>query len=398
MALGPGFLFRNETLCSSLCHTVARNKPRSVLIVSNNFGIWPMNRALKFARVGAIASIQIVWASGAIMKARAADSNYELKPISLPGASGAVALDYFAYDRATGKLWVPASNTGSVDVIDEKTDAVSQITGCPTGEIERRGKKITVGPTAASVGDGVVYIGNRGNARLCVIDAKTFTRGECVPVSPDRGVTPDGVVYVAATRELWLTLRTRAGDNAPAKSLDVFDASDPHHLKPKTKIPLDGLAEGYAVDNQRGLFYTNIEDTGSTVAIDVRTHKIVAKWNPGSSDLQGLALDNARRFLFVACGDHVVSLDAAHNGKILDSLQTGAGLDNIDYSPDAKILYAAASQAATLTIAEVGDDGKFHLKAIVPTVKGARGVVAGKGETAYLIDPAEGRILKLTRK
>jgi len=34
----------------------------------------------------------------------------------------------------------------------------------------------------------------------------------------------------------------------------------------------------------------------------------------------------------------------------------------------------------------------------VPTVKGARSVVAGKGETAYLIDPAEGRILKLIHK
>jgi len=358
-----------------------------------------MNRALKFARVGAIASIQIVWASGAIMKARAADSNYELKPISLLGASGAVALDYFAYDRATGKLWIPASNTGSVDVINEKTDAVSQITGFPIGEIERRGKKITVGPTAASIGNGVVYIGNRGNATLCVIDVKTFTRGECVPASPDRDVTPDGALYVAATRELWITTRPTLGaDPIAAKSLQVFDASDPQRLKWKSKIPLDDLAEGYAVDNQRGLFYTNIEDTGATVAIDVRTHNIVAKWNPGSSDLQGLALDTARRFLFVACGDHVVSVDAAHNGKIIDTLPTGAGLDNIDYSPDAKILYAAASLAATLTIAEVGDDGKFHLKATVPTVKGARGVVAGKGETAYLIDPAEGRILKLTRK
>jgi hypothetical protein len=34
----------------------------------------------------------------------------------------------------------------------------------------------------------------------------------------------------------------------------------------------------------------------------------------------------------------------------------------------------------------------------VPTVKGARGVVAAKDETAYLIDPAEGRILKVTHK
>src|SRR5213592_959949 len=298
-----------------------------------------MSRSSKFVKVSAVALIQIVWAS----VAHAADTNYELKPISLPGATGTVALDYFAYDRATGQLWVPASNTESVDVIDENADAVSQITGFPTGNIERRGRKITVGPTAASIGDGVVYVGDRGNATICIIDAKTLARGECLPVAqPNVPITPDGVVYVPATRELWLTLRTRSGDNAPAKSLEVFDASDPHHLKPKTKIPLEGLAEGYAVDNRCELFYTNIEDIGATVAIDVRTHNIVARWNPGSSDLQGLALDTARRFLFVACSDHVVSLDAAHDGKILDSIQTGAGLDNIDYSPDVKVLYAAA--------------------------------------------------------
>jgi DNA-binding beta-propeller fold protein YncE len=353
-----------------------------------------MNRGSKFARLAAIALIHVVWVSGT----RAGDTNYKLEPIKLPGATGAVALDYFAYDRATGKLWVPASNTGSVDVIDEVMDAVSQITGFETGEIERRGRKITVGPTAASVGDGVIYIGHRGNATLCVIDAKTLARGECVPASTDHAVTPDGVVYVAPAHELWVTLRPKAGDSAAAKSLEIFDASDPHQLKPKTKILLNGLAEGYAVDNQRGLFYTNIEEAGKTVAIDARSHKVVAKWNPGSSDLQGLALDDARRFLFVACGDHVVSLDAGRDGKVLDSIKTGPGLDNIDYSPDQKLLYAAASQASTLTVAEVDDYGKFHLKSTVPTVKGARGVVAGKGETAYLIDPAEGRILKLTRK
>src|SRR5205823_3666191 len=353
-----------------------------------------MNRALKFAQVAAIAVIQIVWVSCAC----AADTGYELKPISLPGATGAVALDYFAYDRATGKVWVPASNTGSVDVIDEKTDAISQVTGFSTGEIERRGRKITVGPTAASVGDGVIYFGNRGNGTLCVIDAKTLARGECVPVSVDRAVTPDGVVYVAATRELWITLRPKTGNDVAAKSIQVFDASSPQHLKPKTKISLENLAEGYAVDNQRGIFYTNIEETGKTMAIDVHSHKLIATWNPGSSDLQGLALDTARRLLFVACGDHVVSVDAGHDGKVLDSITTGPGLDNIDYSPDQKLLYAAASQAATLTIAEVDDQGKFHLRATVPTVKGARGVVGGKSETAYLIDPAEGRILKLIRK
>src|SRR6059058_4017614 len=255
-----------------------------------------MTRNSKFVKFAAMSFMQITLASATTIEASAADTNYELKRIDLPRASGPVALDYFAYDRATERVWVPASNTGSVDVIDEKTDAVSQITGFPTGEIERRGRKITVGPTAASVGDGVIYIGNRGNGTLCVIDAKTLARGECVPVSVDRAVTPDGVVYVAATRELWITLRPKAGDSTPAKCLEILDASDPHHLKPKTKISLENLAEGYAIDNQHRIFFTNIEDAGKTVAIDVHTHKVIATWNPGSSDLQGLALDNARNF------------------------------------------------------------------------------------------------------
>jgi hypothetical protein len=327
--------------------------------------------------------------------------DYDVTPIALPGASGVVALDYFAYDRLTGKLWVPASNTGNVDVIDEKSDAVSQVTGFKTGEVELRGRKILLGPTAVSVGDGVVYIGNRGDSSLCVIDAQTLKRGECLQVAPPSAgpaAAPDAVVYVAATKELWITTGAPPIGVASAdKAIQVFDVSEPRHLKLKLKIPLDGSAEGYAVDNQRGLFYTNIEEAGKTVAIDVRSHKVIAEWRV-HDDLQGLTLDSARGLLFVACGDHVVSLDVAHGGRLIDSLVTGPGLDNIDFSSDQKLLYAAASITATLSIIEVGDDGKFHLKALVPTVKGARGVAAGKGETAYLIDPAEGRILKMTHK
>ncbi len=159
----------------------------SIFINIGPMGCWPFatNRASKFTKLG-VALIQIALVSATAIGAGPADANYELQRISLPGASGTVALDYFAYDRATGKIWVPASNTGAVDVIDEKTDVVSQIGGFPTGEIERRGRKIAVGPTAASMGDEVVYIGNRGNATICTIAATTLARGECVPVSADR--------------------------------------------------------------------------------------------------------------------------------------------------------------------------------------------------------------------
>ena len=348
----------------------------------------------------AIAPLSIFF-TAAQLNAHKATSEYELAAIALPGASGVVSLDYFAHDRSTGKLWVPASNTGKVDVIDEKSDAVSQVSGFKTGEVELRGRKVPLGPTAVSIGDGVVYIGNRGDSSLCVIDAQTLKREECLevaPVSAGPASAPDAVVYVAATKELWVTTGAPPiGVPSADKTIQVFDASEPRHLKLKLKIPLEGSAEGYAVDNQRGIFYTNIEETGKTVAIDLRSHKIVGEWKV-HDDLQGLTLDSARGLLFVACGDHVVSLDVGQGGKVTDSIVTGAGLDNIDFSIEQKVLYAAASITATLSIIDVADDGKFHLKALVPTVKGARGVVAGKGETAYLIDPAAGRILKITHK
>jgi DNA-binding beta-propeller fold protein YncE len=357
-------------------------------------------RKVKLARLGSAVLLAIAF-TAVPLNAHKVTSDYELKPIPLPGASGVVSLDYFADDRLTGKLWVPASNTGNVDVIDENSDAVSQVSGFRTGEVDLRGRKVPLGPTAVTIGDGVVYIGNRGDSSLCVIDARSLKREGCLEVAPPSAgpaAAPDAVVYVAATKELWITTGAPPIGVASAdKAIQVFDASEPRHLKLKLKIPLDGSAEGYAVDNQRGLFYTNIEEAGKTAAIDVRSHKVIAEWKV-HDDLQGLTLDGARGFLFVACGDHVVSLDVAHGGRLIDSLVTGPGLDNIDFSSDEKLLYAAASVTATLSIIEVGNDGKFHLKALVPTVKGARGVVAGKGETAYLIDPAEGRILKLTHK
>ena len=340
------------------------------------------------------AALLVILVSCRLSYAHTVASDYELKPIPLAGGKSPIILDHLAYDRSTNRLWVPASNTGAVDVIDCNSDSISRVSGFSTRDIELEGRKARMGPTAVSIGEDAVYIGNRGDSSLCVIDSQTLTRGDCVPISrssPEMDTGPHGIVYVAATREVWVT-------TGPGTSIQIFDVSNARHPKFKTKIELDGPTEGYAVDNDHGRFYTNITDKGSTVAIDLRTHEIVSTGKVGSTDLQGLAIDTQRGFLFVACADHVVSLDIVHNGKLLDSIPTGAGLDDIDFSRDEKLLYAAASVTATLSIIEVSDDGKFHLKALMPTSKGVRGVAAGKGQTAYLIDPAQGRILKLTHK
>ena len=179
--------------------------------------------AFDLAMFCAIAPLSI-FLTAAQLNAHKVTSDYELTPIALAGASGVVSLDYFAYDRSTGKLWVPASNTGNVDVIDENSDAVSHVTGFKTGEVELRGQKVPLGPTAVSVGDGVVYIGSRGDSSLCVIDAQSLKREECLevaPVSAGPASAPDAVVYVAATKELWVTT------GAPPIGVPVSRQGDP---------------------------------------------------------------------------------------------------------------------------------------------------------------------------
>jgi DNA-binding beta-propeller fold protein YncE len=350
-------------------------------------------KTFKLMKWPALALAAIVLSTGgAYLGAHSVATDYKLKPIPLLAKSGMIMLDHLAYDRSKDRLWVPASDTGDVDVVDCGSNTVSHVSGFSTGEVELEGRKARLGPTAVSVGEGVVYIGNRGNSSLCVIDSQTLARGECVPVSrasSESDTGPHQVAYINTTREVWVT--TGSG-----KSIQIFDVSEARHPKFKTKIDLDGAIEGAAVDTKRGCFYTNISDKSATIAIDLQTRKVVSKWNVGSNELQGLALDSERGFLFVACSDQVVNLDTTHDGKLLDSIATGAGLDDIDFSPEQKLLYAAASMTATLSIVEVSDDGKFQLKALVPTAKGARGVAAGKHSTAYLIDPGKGQILKLS--
>ena len=337
----------------------------------------------------------------AVLPIQSSKARFVTKELSLPGANGLVTLDYFAWDRSTGKLWVPAGNLACVDVIDGKTDKITRITGFQTAEVELRGRKVMVGPTSVTIGKGVVYVGNRADSSICVIDARTLKPGDSVRIAtPAEGIAaaPDGVVYVAPTRELWVTRGAPPlGIPSPDQSISILDASTTN-LKVKTKIPLGGSAEGYAVDERRGLFYTNLEEGKETIAIDVNRRKIVARWQSGCDEPRGLALDSVRRFLFVACSNRVVALNVGGTGKIVGSVDTGDGLDNIDYSDAHHTLYAAASKAATLTVAEVDNNGRITPVAAVPTTTGARGVVAGETGTAYVADPVRGRILKVTSR
>ena len=291
-------------------------------------------------------------------------------PLANPPVQGGLAMDYIAYDPSTGMIWAPVSNTGTVYVIDSRTEDIKKIEGLPTKEVEFRGGKRMIGPTAAEVGDHVVYVGNRGDQSVCAFDAISLAKVACGQLDS----TPDGVAFVAPTKEVWVT-------TPRDKSIRILDAKT---LAQKAKLSFDGNPEGFTVDAKRHRFYTNLEDKDRTLAIDLKTHKTMSTWNPGcgAEGPHGIHADASRGQVLVVCDAKIEVFDA--KGRIASSESTGDGVDDFAYDPKTHTAYIGSAKDGTLTVARSDASGKLTVVAQVPTEKGARNPVITKSGSVYL--------------
>jgi DNA-binding beta-propeller fold protein YncE len=298
---------------------------------------------------------------------------YKVTMLPLPGASAAgISMDYLGYDPATNSVWVPAGNTGAVDVIDATTQKVTQISGFPSGEMGTAPRKRVVGPSSVTFGKSTVYIGDRFDSSVCALNARTHARGACVKLDS----MPDGLAYVASTNEVWVT-------TPRDKTIRILDATT---LVQKEKLTFEGNPEGFAVDAQRGRFYTNMEDKDLTLAIDLKSRKTVATWKPacGEDGPHGIKLDEKDGYLLVACSTKTEVLDVGHTGSVLSSVDTGDGVDDLDYVPSTRMVYVGAAKAGEMTVAHLDAAGKLTVKEKVATHAGARNGVVAKNGTVFL--------------
>jgi DNA-binding beta-propeller fold protein YncE len=284
-------------------------------------------------------------------------------------------MDYLA--AAGTQVWVPAGNTGKVFVLDEPGKPFREIDGFAT----KKGRNDRLmGPSSVTLSTATAFVGNRGDSSICAFDRKSLEKKGCATVPG----MPDGTFWVGATREVWVTTPRE-------QSIQILDTHD--GMKVTAAIKLEGEPEGYAVDDGKGLVYTNLEDKDRTLVIDARARKVTATFQPGCGEAgpRGLALDTTRALLFVACTDGVVALDS-RTGARRGRIDTGKGVDNIDYLSGKGRLYVAAGQAAKLTIAEAGDDGSLREVGTAAIGKGSRVVVVAQDGTAYAADSQSGAL------
>src|SRR5258707_15509375 len=95
----------------------------------------------------------LVWTCSSIaFGAPATPAVLKAEALILPGGPQAILMDYLAVDLPSGRLWVPAGNTGKVDVVESGSRENPPGGGFP---VAQRGPR-TGRPPSATVGGGVV--------------------------------------------------------------------------------------------------------------------------------------------------------------------------------------------------------------------------------------------------
>lgn len=277
--------------------------------------------------------------------------------------SGNEGWDYLAVDDVAQHLFVSHGNM--VNVIDLKSDkTIATITD-------------TKGVHGIAVANDLnkAFISNGKDNSITVVNLKTFDLIEKVKIA---GVKPDAILYDQFSRKVFVY-------NAESNDATVLDANTNKVVK---TIPLGGKPE-FSVTNTKGLIYVNIEDKNEIKTINASTLKVVNTWNiaPGEEP-SGLAIDLVTNRLFSVCGNNLMIIVNATNGKIIKTLPIGAGCDGVVFNSKKNLIFSSNGEG-TITVVKEGNANTFSVLETVKTQKGARTIALNKTTNQLYLSTAD---------
>jgi YVTN family beta-propeller protein len=186
------------------------------------------------------------------------------------------------------------------------------------------------------------------------------------------GINPDAIMYEPFTKKI-ITC------NGRSKNLSIID--------PVTNTIVDSVALGgkpeTAVSNGAGKLFVNIEDKNEIAEVDLSTWTVEAHWPiTPAEEPAGLAFDKTTNRLFAGCGNKLLAVVDATNGKLIQTLAIGDGCDGSGFDPATKNIFASNGDG-TLSIYHEGAADKYELVANAATKRGARTIAVD--EQSHLI-------------
>lgn len=282
------------------------------------------------------------------------------KKINVAGDEG---WDYLAVDNVNQHLFV--SHGSVVNVIDLKTDKTIATIADTKGV---HGIAIANDLNKAFITDG------KDNA-VTIVNLTTFELIEKVVI---QGQKPDAVLYDAFSKKVFTY-------NAKTSDATVLDAVTNKVVK---TIALGGKPE-FSVTNTKGLIYVNIEDKNEIKTINTTTLEVTATWSiaPGDEP-SGLAIDLETNRLFSVCGNNLMIIVDASNGKIIKTLPIGDGCDGVAFDAKKKLVFSSNGEG-TITVVKEENANSFSVLETVKTQKGARTITINKTTGQLYLSTAE---------
>lgn len=304
------------------------------------------------------------------------------KSVNVPDAGSGIGFDDLRYSADLHRVLAPGGRSGRLDLIDPDTLAVTSIAGFGVTNAYSGGHED--GPTSVEEALGRLYVTDRTTQKLVVVDP---TKQSIVGAAM-LATTPDYVRFVAATKELWVT-------EPGAQQVEVFKVGDdglPGHV---AVISVENGPESLVVDETRGRAYTHHWQS-STMAIDVHTRAVVAEWPNGCAASRGIALDEARGWLFSGCSEGTAAvLDVAHDGRILSTIARGSGFDVIGYSAVLGHLYLAGTKCSCLVMLGVDAGAQLTFLDRLDAPSSTHCAAADDVGHAWVCDPDGGQLFRV---
>ena len=303
-------------------------------------------------------------------------------PVAIPDGAGGIGFDDLGFARGLKRVLVPAGRTGSLDLLDPQTQAVTAIPGFSRSTGGKGGHG--AGTTSADEGAGFLFASDRDARKLDVVDPSA----KKIVASAALAAGPDYVRFVEVTREVWVT-------EPSAKQIEVFTVpaqGTPTPARAATIAVPDG-PESLVIDGTRKRAYTH-EWGGKTHAVDLALRKIIASWDNGCGGSRGIALDEKKGFLFVGCEEGKVAVLDVESGRVVGSVKSGAtGVDIIAWSPRLGHLYVPGESSATVAILGISEAGAPLVLGVSPAAPGAHCAATDDAGRFWVCDPARGRLL-----
>jgi DNA-binding beta-propeller fold protein YncE len=291
-------------------------------------------------RIGSASAVYTVALLSFLQPASAAEPYKVLDTTQVMGSGG---IDYVYADNDGRRVYVPRGGQTLVFDLDSHK-LVGSITN--------------IGGHGVAI-DTQSHHGFSSSKPLGMFDTKTMQKIKSIDVEG----RPDGILFEPLTRRIYIF-------SHQAPSITVIDPKDGSIVG---TIEVGGAMEQAQSDGQ-GKLYVDVEDQKKIAVIDVKTMKVITKYDLGekAGEPGGLGLDVKNHILFAMCGDPAVCvvLDA-EKGTVLATLPIGNGTDGGGFNPNTMEAFSS-QRDGTLTIIKENSPTSFEVEQTVKTKPGCK--------------------------